>query len=250
VGAKKTGTVCVVSSSPIISLDDELDVVSVPDEHLSAPNDDLVTDFRVSGGRLKRRREQRPFDELKLALVGNWKMQCGIATYSESLWPELCARAGDFKLFVERNDSPTGPLNVIGNVAVDPGKVLPCWKRGEPLSELARAVRDYDPDVVLVQHEFGIWPNAGHWLSLMSQLSNYRVVVTMHSVFHHRDKTIVEAAIPEIVVHLDGAEGREGSAREGARHPARLLARWERGAAVELLQDEAHGDAVWLWVQL
>ena len=39
----------------------------------------------------------------------------------------------------------------------------------------------------------------------MSQLSEYRVIVTMHSVFHHRDKTIIEAAIPEIVVHLDGA---------------------------------------------
>jgi len=29
--------------------------------------------------------------------------------------------------------------------------------------------------------------------------------VTMHSVFHHKDKTIVEAAMPEIVVHLEGA---------------------------------------------
>jgi glycosyltransferase involved in cell wall biosynthesis len=40
----------------------------------------------------------------------------------------------------------------------------------------------------------------------MSQLSTARVIVTLHSVFHHRDKTIVEAAIPEIVVHLQGAK--------------------------------------------
>jgi glycosyltransferase involved in cell wall biosynthesis len=40
---------------------------------------------------------------------------------------------------------------------------------------------------------------------MINQLSDYRIIVTMHSVFHHKDKTIVEAAIPEIVVHLQGA---------------------------------------------
>lgn len=48
------------------------------------------------------------------------------------------------------------------------------------------------------------WPNASYWLAMMNQLSDYRVIVTMHSVFHHRDKTIVEAAMPEIVTHLEG----------------------------------------------
>lgn len=206
VGAKKGGTVCVVSSSPIVLTDEAMSVVEVPDEHASAADSDLITDFKVSAGVLRQRRSKRPFSEMKLALVGNWKAQCGIATYSESLWPELARRAGDFRLFIERNDSPTGPTNVIGDVAVEPEKVIPCWSRGAPLSELARAIVDYDPDVVLIQHEFGIWPHAGHWLALMSQLGGHRVIVTMHSVFHHRDKAIVEAAIPEIVVHLDGAK--------------------------------------------
>lgn len=206
VGAKKGGTVCVVSSSPIVLTDEAMSVVEVPDEHASAADSDLITDFKVSAGALRQRRPKRPFNEMKLALVGNWKARCGIATYSESLWPELARRAGDFRLFIERNDSPTGPTNVIGDVAVEPEKVIPCWSRGAPLSELARAIVDYDPDVVLIQHEFGIWPHAGHWLALMSQLGGHRVIVTMHSVFHHRDKAIVEAAIPEIVVHLDGAK--------------------------------------------
>ena len=132
-------------------------------------------------------------------------MQCGIATYSENLLPEVAKHFGDFKLFIERNDNPTGPINVIGSTAVPPEKVVACWKRGERLTELANAIKDYDPDVVWIQHEFGIWPNAAQWLSLMSMLGDYRVFVTMHSVFHHRDKTIVEACIPEIIVHLDGA---------------------------------------------
>lgn len=41
---------------------------------------------------------------------------------------------------------------------------------------------------------------------MMNQLSKYRVIVVMHSIFRHMDKTIVEASIPEIVVHLQGAK--------------------------------------------
>lgn len=164
--------------------------------------------FRVQGDKLRPRRGQvkTPAKSLKVAFVGNWKMQCGIATYSENLWPEVAKHVGDFKLFIEKNDAPTGPTNVIGDVAIPPDRVVTCWKRGEPLAELGKAIREYDPDIVWIQHEFGIWPNAGYWLGLMSQLRDRRVIVTMHSVFHHRDKTIVEAAMPEIVVHLEGAK--------------------------------------------
>ena len=67
-------------------------------------------------------------------------------------------------------------------------------------------LKNFDPDVIWVQHEFGLWSNASYWLAMMNQLSEYRVIVTMHSVFHHRDKTIVEAAMPEIVTHLQGGK--------------------------------------------
>ena len=45
-----------------------------------------------------------------------------------------------------------------------------------------------------------------HWLSFLTQLSDYRVITIMHSTFpHHLDKLIVEASMKEIVVHLEGA---------------------------------------------
>lgn len=65
----------------------------------------------------------------------------------------------------------------------------------------------YDPDIILIQHEWGLFPNATDWLSLMTQLSNYKVFVTMHSIYpQHKDKIICEASIPNIIVHLDGAK--------------------------------------------
>jgi glycosyltransferase involved in cell wall biosynthesis len=203
----RRGTINLVSSSPIVSEDDKTVIVGVPPDLQHLTPSELMLDYRIQGGKLRPRARSRrgPAKGLKVAFVGNWKMQCGIATYSENLWPEIAKHVGDFKLFIEKNDVPTGPTNVIGDVAIPPDRVIACWKRGEKLTELARAIREYDPDIVAIQHEFGIWPNASYWLALMSQLSHYRVIVTMHSVFHHKDKTIVEAAMPEIVVHLEGA---------------------------------------------
>ena len=221
IGTRK-GSICVVSSSPIVARSPGLDVIEVPPEHVQVSPAKLVTDFRVHNGRLRPRCRPGPASKLKLAFVGNWKMQCGIATYSENLLPEVAKHFGDFRLFIERNDNPTGPVNVIGDAAVPSDKVVPCWRRGESLSELVANVKSYDPDIVWIQHEFGIWPNAAYWLSMMSQLADYRVIVTMHSVFHHRDKTIVEACIPEIIVHLDGAK-RVLREEKGITSPVHVL---------------------------
>jgi glycosyltransferase involved in cell wall biosynthesis len=201
--AARDGGIFLVSSTPITMTD--VEIVEVPADMHELTGTQLITDYRVAHGKLRARWRGQPNKNLKLAFVGNWKMQCGISTYSESLLPEIAKHVSDFRLFIEKNDRPTGPTTVVGHMAVSPDHVVQCWKRGEPLGELAKAIKEYDPDVVHIQHEFGIWPNAGYWLSLMNQLSDYRVIVTMHSVFHHRDKTIVEAAMPEIIVHLEGA---------------------------------------------
>lgn len=165
---------------------------------------DLIINYKIKGTKIVPKISSKPAKDLKVALVSNWKMQCGIATYAEFLWTEVVKDLGDFKLFIEKNDTSTGPVNQIGNITVNEKQVVACWKRGESLQELIAEIKKYDPDVVWIRHEFGIWPNAMYWLSFMSQLSDYRVIVTMHSVFHHKDKTICEAAIPEIVTHLQG----------------------------------------------
>jgi glycosyltransferase involved in cell wall biosynthesis len=199
----KNNRICVVSDKPFQNGD--LQMLEVPPELSQINPADLIVNCRVQNNKIKCKNFKKPANQMKVALVGNWKMRCGIATYSEHLWPEVIKHVGDFKLFIEQNDLPTGDIHQIGTQILPDSKVLPCWKRGESLLELVQALKDYDPDIIWFQHEFGLWPNAAYWLAMMTQLADYRVIVTMHSVFHHRDKTIVEAAMPEIVVHLDGA---------------------------------------------
>jgi len=199
----KNNKICVIADDLIEN--EELQLIEVPQELSHIPSIDLIASCRIKDGKIISKLARIPAKKMKVALVSNWKMRCGIATYSENLWAEVIKDISDFKLFIENNDTATGPLNEIGGQTISPDKVVACWKRGQSLQELIKELKEYDPDVIWIQHEFGLWPNAMYWLSLMSQLSNYRVVVTMHSVFHHKDKTIVEAAIPEIVVHLDGA---------------------------------------------
>lgn len=180
-------------------------VLELPAELASMTPMELITRARYRNGRFVVKGDVKSADRMKVAFVGNWKMRCGISSYSENLWPQVAAHLNDFRLFVEHNDQPTGQLNKLGDTVFPEEWVVPCWKRGESLDDLVKNIQAYDPDIVWIQHEFGLWPNARHWLSMMSRLADYRVIVTMHSVFHHKDKTIVEAAMPEIVVHLDGA---------------------------------------------
>lgn len=198
----KQDRIFVISDKPCFG--DEFQILEVPAalNHLS--NSDLIMKCKISNNEIKCRRTKKPAKEIKVALVGNWKMRCGIATYSENLWGEVVKHVGDFKLFIEKNDTTTGDIYQVGDQIVAEDKVVTCWKRGESLQHLISELKAYDPDIIWIQHEFGLWPNASYWLAMMNQLSEFRVIVTMHSVFHHRDKTIVEAAMPEIITHLQG----------------------------------------------
>jgi glycosyltransferase involved in cell wall biosynthesis len=198
----KHNRICVVSDN--IFNNSGLDVIEIPPELAHVSPADLLTSCVVRNGQIKCKCSRKSAKQLRVALVGNWKMRCGIATYSENLWPEVAKHVGDFKLFIEQNDIATGDVHQFGDVTLSDAQVSVCWKRGESLQKLVQELKDYDPDIIWIQHEFGLWPNASYWLSMMSQLSDYRVIVTMHSIFHHRDKTIVEAAMPEIVSHLEG----------------------------------------------
>jgi glycosyltransferase involved in cell wall biosynthesis len=199
----KNNKICIVTEAPFRN--NNLEIIEIPIELHHVSSLDLISNCRIENGKIISKLAKKPANEMKIAFVGNWKMKCGIATYSENLWGEVAKHVGDFKLFIEHNNSPTGPLNEIGGQTIDENKVVPCWTRGESLKELIAELKKYGPDIIWIQHEFGLWSNARAWLSLMSQLTGYRVIVTMHSVFYHKDKTIVEAAMPEIVVHLDGA---------------------------------------------
>ena len=194
-----------IASDRLFSSND-MTIVVVPEHLQGVPDEELMCHYKMRGTDIIPRRAHGDAKRMKVAFVGNWRMQCGISTYAESLWPEVAPHVGDVKLFIEYNESPTGDLRKLGHVTLPDSSVVQCWRRGQSYGELVQAIKEYDPDIVWIQHEFGLFPTAGQWISLMSQLQEYRVIVTMHSVFYHRDKTVCEAAMPEIVVHLAGAK--------------------------------------------
>lgn len=200
----RNNKICIVSEVFIHSK--YLEVIEVPPELLHLTDQDILTHCRIKDGKIICKMAQKQAKQMKIALVGNWRQKCGISTYAEKLWPEVVKHVRDFKLFIEENDDPTGDIYSIGGQEIPKDKVAICWKRGQSPQRLVDALKEYDPDIIWINHEWGLWYHAGYWLSLMSQLSNHRIITTMHSVFYHQDKTICEGAMQEIVVHLEGGK--------------------------------------------
>jgi glycosyltransferase involved in cell wall biosynthesis len=129
----------------------------------------------------------KPLSEIKVAGICNWGDQCGIATYTEQLVPELRKYVKEVKIFAEFME---------GSNDVDR-----CWKRGQSCIDLAKKIIEYGPDVVFIQHEFGIFPKATHFLKLLEMLDSTPYVITLHSVYEHLDKTVCTSYIKNIITH-------------------------------------------------
>lgn len=190
----KDGKIQVISDNKFIN--SELEILELPIDLINVSSDKLLSEYYVKDKSIIHKNEIKPAKKLKIAFVTNYGQKCGIATYSNFLYQELNQHLGGCKIFAESFE----------NQPNDTESLIHCWKRGESLTELINAIKDYNPDVILIQHEWGLWHNSRQWISMMSQLSNYRIIVTMHSIFYHLDKIIVEASIPEMVVHLNGAK--------------------------------------------
>lgn len=151
---------------------------------------ELLQDWKIREGQLVPKKANA-----RVALVSVWDVPCGISTYSGYLWEHLKTYVSEWAIFAEREEGYTD----------SPG-VYRCWRRGEPLTELIGKLKEYDPDIIYVQHEYGYFPKASHWISFMGAMQGRNVVVTLHSVYRHPDKTVVEAAIPKIIVHTNAAK--------------------------------------------
>lgn len=140
----------------------------------------------------------KPTSEMRVAIVCNWLTKCGISTYSKYLVDALAPQVKEVRIFSEHALSTTG---------VDGPEVDRCWNRGQCLVPLANRILDWNPDFIVIQHEYGIFPNLFYFMQLMQYLENVPYVVTLHSVYEHLDKIVYSNAIKNIVVH--SSQGKE-----------------------------------------
>ena len=134
---------------------------------------------------------------LRIAIVCNWQTKCGISTYSKYLVDALRSKVRDIRIFSEIVPTTT---------AEDGPEVDRCWKRGECLIEMCQKVLEWEPDFIIIQHEYGIFQNAFYFMQMMQRFENIPCVVTMHSVYQHLDKLVYSECAKNIIVHSESGK--------------------------------------------
>ena len=139
----------------------------------------------------------KEISELKVAIVCNWNDKCGISTYTGYLAKTMKKKISEIRIFSEYTDDQTKK---------DENFVERCWERGDNLLPLAERILDWKPDFVIIQHEFGIFPNAFRFMQLTEALDGTPYVVAMHSVYEHLDKLVYTESCKNIIVHSQNAK--------------------------------------------
>lgn len=122
--------------------------------------------------------------EYRVAFICNWGEACGIATYTQALVSEIRNKVKEVRIFAEAEH----------------------WHRGESMSGVIKEIADWKPDVIHIEHEFGIFPKANHFLKMLEDLEPFPYIVTFHSVYEHLDKTICTAYVKNTIVHSEEAK--------------------------------------------
>lgn len=136
-------------------------------------------------------------NKIRLAYICNFGQHCGISTYSKFILDKLRDKVDQVKVFSEY---PIQQNSIETTVDYD---IEFCWKRGEPLHSLVSKIKEFNPTKILIQHEWGIFPNSGYFMSFIIELKrlNIPTVVVTHSVYNHLDKQIPLSVIDNIIVH-------------------------------------------------
>jgi glycosyltransferase involved in cell wall biosynthesis len=127
---------------------------------------------------------------LKVALICNWEDKCGISTYTKFLVNSLTPKVKEIKIFAEDNGTK-----------FEDRRAIACWQRGKSMEHAINLVLKWEPDIVLIQHEFGIFPKATYFLQMLQLLDGVPCVTTLHSVYEHLDKAVCTSSIKNIIVH-------------------------------------------------
>jgi len=131
---------------------------------------------------------------MKVAFISVYGTKCGIATYNAELLSKL-SKLCEIKIFAENADLPNEE------------NVIRCWDRNSSnKSLLLKNLKEYNPDIVHIGHEYGFFPKSYYFTLLMTQLHKFKTVVTLHSVYDHKDKVVQESMIDHIICHSENAK--------------------------------------------
>lgn len=171
----------VISTTPFISLSNN-NITMNSDENINLYN--MVNKVCI--------------EDLKLGIVCNWNQQCGISTYSKYLVDSIKDKVNNYKIFSEYTD-----IKIEETI-----EEVYCWKRGENLNELIKEIKKWKPNFLLIQHEWGLFPNAAHFMKFIIDIEKLKIpyLVTTHSIYYHLDKTIPLSVVKNISVHSQGAK--------------------------------------------
>ncbi|HWI86370.1 MAG TPA: glycosyl transferase family 1, partial [Sphingomonas sp.] len=129
----------------------------------------------------------------RIALIGNSPPRlCGIATFTRDVYKALHGAFPEIDLDLYAMTDPGGSYAY--------GSEVTCAIRQEDLSDYraaAQRINDSRADVVLIQHEYGIFGGpAGALLLRMLDRVEAPVVVTLHTVLEHPNadqRAVIEA---------------------------------------------------------
>ncbi len=132
--------------------------------------------------------------DIRVAIVCNWNDKCGISTYTNNLVRSMLPKVGNIKIFSEFVSDPY----LENKIDVEHEE---CWTRGQNLLPLSKNILSWKPDYIIVQHEYGIFPNAFRFMQFMQSINHIPYMVMMHSVYKHLDKITYAETINNIGVH-------------------------------------------------
>lgn len=202
VGHNESVISCVVQVDDVESMPEG--TIVVPPELADVDDRTLISRYYVRDDKLQSR------DNIQtVVMISDYNVNCGIATYTKYLCDELKLLVSNLFILAEDFDNNA--------TAEDEPYVIRCWKRGEAdFTRLYAEVEKINPDLIIIQHEFGLFHRMDHWNCLLSQLSRWRVAVTFHTVLEHRvpdpkaqldykTRFMAEACCREVIVHTPRA---------------------------------------------
>lgn len=190
-----------ISDHPFLNKTNFINVKEAPKGALSL--------YLIRNGRIMLR-NKIPTKDLRIAVVSPWGINCGIATYAKYLVDQMRGLVCELKIFAEYADDESC-------VNDEKDSVKRCWDRSGDYHSIYHYINEYNPDIIYVQHEFGFFHKTNLFCSLMSQLSKWRTIVTLHTVLDHdvdndearldyTTRALSEAACREVIVHTPRAK--------------------------------------------